>query len=288
MEFDMASTINTNMASLTAQRALGSTNGSLSTSMQRLSTGLRINSAKDDAAGLAIAERMTTQVRGMSVASRNANDAISMAQTAEGGLAKVGESLQRMRELAVQAANGSNKNEDRENLNKEYQSLAEEVGRVVGDTQFNSHKLLASVGVSNITFQVGAGSSDADKLKIEFASQIATVIGVSLKEIATTGAASSIGTQGAAQAVLDKLDAAINDVTASRSYLGSQQSRFENVVSSLSVNSENLSAAKGRIMDADFAVESSNLSRAQVLQQAGNTMLAQANQQPQQVMALLR
>jgi flagellin len=291
MEFDMASTINTNTASLTAQRALGSTNGSLSTSMQRLSTGLRINSAKDDAAGLAIAERMTTQVRGMAVASRNANDAISMAQTAEGGLGKVGESLQRMRELAVQAANGSNKDEDRENLNKEYQSLAAEVSRVVSDTQFNGKKLLASGGANDVTFQVGAGNdAGADRLSVEFASRVASVISASLDAIASTsaGANTSIGSQGDAQSAISALDTAINDVTGARSYLGSQQSRFENVVSSLSVNSENLSAAKGRIVDADFAVESSNLSRAQVLQQAGNTMLAQANQQPQQVMALLR
>ncbi|MCK6403140.1 MAG: flagellin FliC [Sphaerotilus natans subsp. sulfidivorans] len=285
----MPTTINTNMASLSAQRALQSTDGSLSTSMKRLSTGLRINSAKDDAAGLAIAERMTSQVRGMTVASRNANDAISMAQTAEGGLSKIGESLQRMRELAVQSANGSNSDEDRENLDKEYKSLAQEVSRVVEGTKFNGKSLLESGAAANTTFQIGAGTDATDTLDIEFSSQVASVIGAALDALTSTaGSSTTIGTAGAATTAIDDLDAAIDAVTESRSYLGAQQSRFENVVSNLSVASENIAAARGRITDADFAVESSNLSRAQVLSQAGNTMLAQANQQPQQVLSLLR
>lgn len=285
----MPTTINTNMASLSAQRALQSTNGSLSTSMQRLSTGLRINSAKDDAAGLAIAERMTSQVRGMAVASRNANDAISMAQTAESGLSKIGESLQRMRELSVQSANGSNSSSDQANLNKEYQSLASEVERVVKGTKFNQKSLLDSSAASNTTFQVGADTTaGTDTLDIEFDSEVASVIGAALADLMTTGGNGSIDSISNATGAITALDTAINAVTESRSYLGAQQSRFENVVSNLSVASENVAAARGRITDADFAVESSNLSRAQVLSQAGNTMLAQANQQPQQVLSLLR
>lgn len=280
----MPTTINTNMASLSAQRALQSTNGSLSTSMQRLSTGLRINSAKDDAAGLAIAERMTSQVRGMSVASRNANDAISMSQTAEGALGKVGESLQRMRELAVQARNGSNSSDDQANLDKEYQSLALEVTRVVEATEFNGKKLLDNANASDVEFQVGANTDTQDSLKIEFKTEVAAKMDTNLT--AVTGG--DITGEANAKTAIEDLDKLIDDVTSSRSYLGAQQSKFENVVSNLSVASENVSAARGRIVDADFAVESANLSRAQVLSQAGNTMLAQANQQPQQVMSLLR
>jgi flagellin len=280
----MPTTNNTNMASLSAQRALQSTNGSLSTSMQRLSTGLRINSAKDDAAGLAIAERMTSQVRGMSVASRNANDGISMAQTAEGALGKVGESLQRMRELAVQARNGSNSTDDRANLNKEYQSLSKEVARVVESTSFNQKKLLDNAATEDVTFQVGAGTDTQDGIKIEFKAEVAGKIDANLTTVKTT----EITDDAKAETAIDELDKLIDDVTGARSYLGAQQSKFDNVVANLSVASENVSAARGRIVDADFAVESANLSRAQVLSQAGNTMLAQANQQPQQVMSLLR
>jgi flagellin len=281
----MPTTINTNMASLGAQRALQSTNGSLSTSMQRLSTGLRINSAKDDAAGLAIAERMTSQVRGMSVASRNANDAISMAQTAEGALGKVGESLQRMRELAVQSRNGSNSTTDQENLDKEYQSLAEEVTRVVDGTKFNGKELLKDGSAADTDFQVGAGTTAEDTLTINFDTDVAAKIATNLTAVTSGDIKTDDGTTKTAIENLDKL---IDDVTGARSYLGAQQSKFENVVSNLNVASENVSSARGRIVDADFAVESANLSRAQVLSQAGNTMLAQANQQPQQVMSLLR
>ena len=283
----MPSTINTNMQSLSAQRALASTNGSLSTSMQRLSTGLRVNSAKDDAAGLAIAERMTSQVRGMSVASRNANDAISMAQTAEGALGKVGESLQRMRELAVQSRNGSNSDTDRANLDKEFQSLAEELTRVVDSSKFNGQSLLNSTNATDVEFQIGADTGSTDSLSIEFKTKVASVIATAIGSLTDT-ATSAITTADTAKTAIETLDAAINAVTESRSYLGAQQSRFENVVANLSVTSENVSAARGRIVDADFAVESSNLSRSQVLQQAGNAMLAQANQMPQQVMSLLR
>jgi len=276
----MASTINTNMSSLTAQRALGTSQGSLSTSMQRLSTGLRINSAKDDSAGLAIAERMTSQVRGMAVAGRNANDAISLAQTAEGALGKIGESLQRMRELSVQSSNSTNSSSDRANLDEEYQALSKEVSRVIEGTKFNGNQLL-NTGTA-MSFQVGADNNTTTD-----------TIDVNLTDISTgAGMAKALagGITSASQALarMTNLDAAIDEVTSARSNLGSVQNRFESVVANLSTTSENLQAAKGRIMDADFAVETSNMSRAQVLQQAGNAMLAQANQAPQQVMSLLR
>jgi len=276
----MASTINTNMSSLTAQRALGSTQGSLSTSMQRLSTGLRINSAKDDSAGLAIAERMTSQVRGMAVAGRNANDAISMAQTAEGALGKIGESLQRMRELSVQSANSTNSSSDRANLDEEYQALASEVTRVIGGTKFNGNNLL-NASATDMAFQVGADNVATDAITVSLTDMSA---GAGM----TAALAGGITSSTEALARMTNLDAAIDEVTSARSNLGSVQNRFESVVANLSTTSENLQAAKGRIMDADFAVETSNMSRAQVLQQAGNAMLAQANQAPQQVMSLLR
>jgi len=283
MEFDMSSTINTNMASLTAQRALGSTQGSLKTSMERLSTGLRINSAKDDSAGLAIAERMTSQVKGMAVASRNANDAISLAQTAEGSLGKIGESLQRMRELAVQSSNSTNSSSDRANLDEEYQALAAEVTRVIGGTKFNGNSLL-NASATDMAFQVGADNTATDAITVSL-TDISAGTGMAA---AITGAAANITSAANALATMSNLDAAIDEVTSARSNLGSVQNRFESVVANLSTTSENLQAARGRIMDADFAVETSNMSRAQVLQQAGNAMLAQANQAPQQVMSLLR
>ena len=276
----MASTINTNMSSLTAQRALGATQGSLSTSMQRLSTGLRINSAKDDSAGLAIAERMTSQVRGMAVAGRNANDAISLAQTAEGGLGKIGESLQRMRELAVQSSNSTNSSSDRANLNEEYTALASEVSRVLEGTKFNGNSLL-NASAADMAFQVGADAVATDAITVSL-TDISAGTGM------TAALAGGITSSAEALARMTNLDAAIDEVTSARSNLGSVQNRFESVVANLSTTSENLQAAKGRIMDADFAVETSNMSRAQVLQQAGNAMLAQANQAPQQVMSLLR
>ena len=279
----MPTTINTNMASLSAQRALQSTEGSLSTSMQRLSTGLRINSAKDDAAGLAIAERMTSQVRGMTVATRNANDAISMAQTAEGSLGKVGESLQRMRELAVQSANSTNDTSDRVNLNEEYTALATEVSRVLEGTKFNGKNLLNSAATS-MAFQIGTDTDATDRITVALRDMTA---GTGMAA-AITGAAASIATVGDALITISNLDAAIDEVTSARSNLGSVQNRFESVVANLATSQENITAARGRITDADFAVESANLSRAQVLSQAGNTMLAQANQQPQQVLSLLR
>ncbi|MBT9551830.1 MAG: flagellin FliC [Hydrogenophaga sp.] len=273
------STINTNVQSLNAQRNLAQSAGSLSTSMQRLSSGLRVNTAKDDAAGLAIAERMNAQVKGMNVAIRNANDGISLAQTAEGALGKVGDSLQRMRELAVQSANGSNSDADRANLDEEYQELALEVTRVLEGTKFNGTNLLnASAG---LTFQVGADNVTTDQIAIN-TTNLTAGSGI------TAVVAGGVGTRANALTAMDNLDTAIDEVTTARASFGAKQNRFDSVISNLQVSSENLAASRGRIMDADFAVETSNLSRGQILQQAGTAMIAQANQLPQGVLSLLR
>ena len=406
----MPQTINTNNVSLNAQRNLNQSQSSLATSMQRLSSGLRVNSAKDDAAGLAIAERMNTQVRGLNVAARNANDGISLAQTAEGALGKVGDMLQRMRELAVQAANASNSADDRKALQAEVTQLRDEIDRVAKGASFNGKKLLDG-SFTAATFQIGANSGDsitvgsltdtratalskigfsenttavvnpADATVTAFATPIAagaltiTVNGVATdlgpiaaatsgkervgqvieainrktadtgvsafltdkgngtfdldvvgsKTNPTTGAGyaasfsagftvvdtgfvpASALTAAAATATdlagigsvdvtsdkkawiaMKKLDSALDQVNNSRGTLGALQSRFENAVANIQIQAENLSAARGRIMDADFAMETANLSRAQILQQAGTAMVAQANQLPQQVLSLLK
>jgi len=288
----MPQTINTNLASLNAQRNLASSQSSLMTSMQRLSSGLRVNSAKDDAAGLAIAERMNAQVRGMNVAIRNANDGISMAQTAEGALGKVGDALQRMRELAVQARNASNSDDDKESLDKEFGELAKEIQRVLGGTTFNGKHILGSEAAS-LTFQVGANTTDDDTIVLTTsdltqASEITSIAGTYADVAGTRKSIGSSATVADIGLVIDGLDDAINKINSERATLGAAQSRFDAVISNLMVSSENQSAARSRIMDADFAAETANLSRAQILQQAGNAMVAQANQQPQQVLRLLQ
>ena len=284
----MASTINTNIASMNAQRNLSGSQSSLATSMQRLSSGLRVNSAKDDAAGLAIAERMNAQVRGMNVGMRNANDGISLAQTAEGALGKVGDSLQRMRELAVQARNATNSDSDKESLNKEYGELAKDLQRVLGGTTFNGKAILGADAQTQ-TFQVGANTSANDKIDI---ATINLTADASISTVAGTGGSAPAGIGSAVSAanidtVIDDIDAAIDTINGQRATLGASQSRFESVISNLQISVENQSAARSRIMDADFAAETANLSRAQILQQAGNAMIAQANQMPQQVLSLL-
>jgi flagellin len=379
--------INTNMISLNAQRNLGVTQSSLALSIQRLSSGLRVNSAKDDAAGLAIAERMNAQVRGMNVAVRNANDGISLAQTAEGALGKVGDMLQRMRELAVQSANATNSTDDRAALDKEVQSLKSEIGRMAATTSFNGVKILDGSFVAR-DFQVGAGASVTDRISVakianaqtgvlgtydsaeikvanaktlsgaalaagvftigtetitlttattgtQRAEQIVTEVnkvaettGVSASFDLESGAltlssdkaftltnttgtlvadtfgavsgtpiavTSSVGmsnldvkTAGNAYNALKSIDAAIRTVSTDRAGMGALQSRFESVIGNLQIASENIAAARGRIMDTDFAAETANLSRAQVLQQAGMAMLSQANAVPQNVLSLLR
>ena len=302
----MPQIINTNLQSLNAQRNLSMSQTSLSVSMQRLSSGLRVNSAKDDAAGLAIAERMNTQVRGMTVAIRNANDGISMSQTAEGALGKIGDMLQRMRELAVQSANGTNNQTDREALNNEFTQLQSEIGRLAANTSFNGQSVLT--GTTGFTFQVGANATTNDQITITGvditgtttsagtnAAALAEVINTTNTDILNVGAAGTGATfdvyTGATIGALDamaKIDLALSQVNTARSTFGAAQNRFDAVISSLNVSVESQTAARSRIMDADYASETANLSRAQILQQAGNAMVSQANQLPQQVLSLLR
>ena len=399
----MASNINTNIASMNAQRNLGLSAGSLATSMQRLSSGLRVNSAKDDAAGLAISERMNTQVKGLSVAARNSNDGISLAQTAEGALGKVGDMLQRMRELAVQSGNATNSKSDREALQAEVDQLRDEIDRVAKQSNFNGTKILDG-SFSGAVFQVGANSGEnitvgaltnttaqglasinygtasvtgikasdittsglaattslsitvdgvttdlgklakassaserlgqfveavnrkasdtgvtaflsgnkVDGFSVEFRSSKVDATGNAVTSVSFTGLAASttgvssvsivaatgtsitgidtisIETQADAWVALKKIDNAIDQINSARANLGALQSRFENTVGNIEIQSENLSASRGRIVDADFAKETANLSRTQILQQAGVAMVAQANQLPQGVLSLLR
>jgi flagellin len=267
----MALSINTNVNSLNAQRNLGMSQGSLATSMQRLSSGLRINSAKDDAAGLAIADRMNAQIKGITVAVRNANDGISLAQTAEGALSTVTDVLQRMRELAVQAQNGSNGTSDRANLDTEYQQLSQEITRIAAQTKFNGTAIVGSGTVAN-TFQIGANNGDTLTITT---TTVATVAG-------------GLTTSALASTAVAALDTALDTITSSRATYGAMINRFQFAINNLQVTGENQNAARGRIMDADFAAETANLARSQILQQAGTAMVAQANQLPNQVLSLLR
>ena len=284
----MAQIINTNLMSLNAQRNLGATQSALATSVQRLSTGLRVNSAKDDAAGLAIAERMNTQVRGMNVAIRNANDAISLSQTAEGALSKINDMGQRMRELAVQSANATNNETDREALNQEYQALAEEIKRNIAGTSFNGTKLFAAGAA--LTFQIGANNATTDQITITTATMTddSDLKGALGAMGANAASAPGISSFTFATDALAKLDAMLAKVNSKRAEFGAIQNRFQAVIETLQVNAENQTASRSRIMDADFAQETANLTRAQVLQQAGTSMLSQANQLPNNVLSLLR
>jgi flagellin len=285
------STINTNLISLNAQRNLKTSQGDLATSIQRLSSGLRVNTARDDAAGLAISERMNTQVRGMNVAMRNTSDAISLAQVAEGALGKTGDMFQRMRELAVQAANGTNNSDDLVSLNREFVQMAQEVTRTLGGTQFNGVTILSSTGSNN--FQIGANNNSLiDRLSFDnyawtAAAAITDVTGTAVIT-GTETPTMQITSQADAQAAIAGIDSALNEINSQRATWGSRQNRFENVVSNLMSAVENQTAARGRIVDADYAAETASLSRASILQQAGNAMVAQANQLPQQVLSLLR
>ena len=274
----MPMTINTNLVSMNAQRNSDASQMSLATSMQRLSSGLRVNSAKDDAAGSGIASRMNAQIKGMNVAVRNANDAISLSQTAEGALGKVGDMLQRMRELAVQSANATNSTADRASLDAEYQQLGAELGRTLTSTKFNGIAILAG-GAGAQAFQVGANNGDTVTVTTTDMSANATITAV-------TGG--GVTTVLAANTALTDIDTALVTVNSERALYGAAQNRFDSIVATLQVAAENQAAARSRIMDADFASETANLSRAQILQQAGTAMIAQANQLPQQVLTLLR
>ncbi|WP_406624241.1 flagellin [Acidovorax sp. SDU_ACID1] len=289
----MSMIINSNIASLNAQRNTIQSSNSLSTTMQRLSSGLRINSAKDDAAGLAIADRMNTQIRGMNVAIRNAGDAISMAQVAEGGLSAMNDMLQRMRDIAVQASNAPNSTGsgavsggDIQKLSNEYEQLGKELNRMLSATQFNGEQILQTTG--NYTFQVGANAGAENQITIN--SGDISLNGDTAFSGVTQGTNSALVTSAASGniAVISALDNALSAVNGRRATLGALQSRFENTVSYLRTAVENQSQARSRIMDADFAAETANLSRTQILQQAGTAMIAQANQLPQGVLSLLR
>ncbi|GAB3504996.1 flagellin domain-containing protein [Pseudoxanthomonas daejeonensis] len=274
----MAQVINTNVMSLNAQRNLSTNSASLATTIQRLSSGLRINSAKDDAAGLAISQRMTTQVRGMDVAARNANDGISLAQTAEGALSSIGDNMQRIRELAVQAANGTNSAEDRSALQKEVKQLSDEITRVKDNSNFNGTKLLNG-STTSFTIQVGADAGADNQIAISTVDMSAT---------ATAVAALDISSASGATAALTAIDTQLQSVNTARADLGAIQNRFSSVISNLQTSSENLSAARSRIQDTDYAKETAELTRTQILQQAGTAMLAQAKSVPQNVLGLLQ
>ena len=280
----MPQVINTNVMSLTAQRNLNNTQQALMQSLQRLSSGLRINSAKDDSAGLAIATRFTAQINGLNQAVRNANDGISLAQTAEGALQEITTNLQRMRELAVQSANGTYTSGDRTSLNKEVSSLKQEITRITQAVEFNGVKVLGSS--TSLVFQVGAKAvSGVDTISL-------SVVNVASAN-ATTGIGSalgtslSVGTADAAKSAITMIDTMLDRISSVRADFGTIQNRFESVVRNLQNVSENLSASKSRITDADFAAETAALTRNQILQQAGVAMLAQANAAPQSVLSLL-
>ena len=282
----MAQIINTNIMSLNAQRNLSATQSALATSVQRLSTGLRVNSAKDDAAGLAIAERMNTQVRGMNVAIRNANDAISLSQTAEGALSKINDMGQRMRELAVQSANATNNETDRASLDAEFQALSAEIKRNLEGTSFNGTKLFAAL--ATMTFQVGANNTATDQIAVVTTNLTADTTMTGILGGGGGATAADIKNVDKSREALDKLDKMLATVNAKRAEFGATQNRFEAVIQTLQVSAENQTAARSRIMDADFASETAALTRSQVLQQAGTAMLSQANSLPNNVLSLLR
>lgn len=270
----MALIVNSNIASLNSQRQLNRSTEALGSSYQRLSSGKRINSAKDDAAGLQISSRLTAQINGLNQASRNANDAISLAQTAEGALDEYTNSLQRMRTLAVQASNGSNTTSDRTALDAEYSELELELTRIQTDTEFGGKKLLD--GNYTEDFQIGANAGQTINITI---SKDLSAAGVSVDGDLTTFSN--------AQTAITQIDAALATVNGVRADLGAKQNRFASVIRSNDNTAENVSASRSRIEDTDFAAETAQLARTSVLQQASSSMLAQANQQPQIALSLL-
>ncbi|WP_312203918.1 flagellin N-terminal helical domain-containing protein [Mixta calida] len=321
--------INTNTLSLTTQNNLSKSQSSLGSAIERLSSGLRINSAKDDAAGQAIANRFTSNINGLSVAARNANDGISLAQTAEGALSEINNNLQRVRDLTVQAQNSSNSASDIDSIQSEVNQRMEEISRVTAQTDFNGIKVLSNAANKNFSFQVGAKDGEKIDIQVSAASgwDLASTIATDGKStlntastdstnnkingnartvkaegfdvllgkinasggIATTGV--GVNASGAITGTakpLEAIDAAIKSVDSQRSLLGASQNRFESTITNLNNTTNNLSAARSRIQDSDYATEVSNMSRAQILQQAGSSVLAQANQVPQTMLSLLR
>jgi len=275
----MAVVINTNVASLNAQRNLNKSQLGLNRSMERLSSGLRINSAKDDAAGLAISDRMTSQIRGLNQAARNSQDGISMAQTAEGALNETTNLLQRMRELAVQSANDTNTSTDRSSLDAEFKQLQAEIDRIAQNTQFNNRGVLNGSAASGMTFHVGANAGQTITLSIN---------SMGLTGLSIDSGDASIGIQSAANAAISAIDASIGLVDVERGKLGAVMNRLESTISNLSNVSENLSASRSRILDADIAQETSDMTKNNILQQAGVSVLSQANQSSQLALSLLQ
>lgn len=271
--------VNTNIASINAQRNLSNVTNRLGGNYRRLSTGLRISVAADDAAGLAISERLRSQVRSLEQAKRNANDGISMVQTAEGALNEVSSILTRLRELSIQASNGSVSNADKDTLDEEFQALVNEVNRIGQSTEFNGVKLLDGSATS-VSFQVGLGvTAGVDTLAVSLSPALSTTLALSTLDI---------GSGGATTTAITNIDAAINTISSLRGSLGAVQNRLGSTINNLAVQSENLSAAESRIRDVDVAYETAQLTRNSIMQQAAISVLSQANSQPQSALALLQ
>ena len=280
----MALTVATNTGALMAQAAASSVNKEMEISMERLSTGKRINSAADDAAGVAIASRLSSEIRGTDQAIRNAMDAQALIDTAEGAQIEVVNLLQRMRELAVQAANDTNDSNDRASLNTEFQALESEIDRIGATTSWAGINLLASTGGKTLSFQVGSRTNDADVISVTIKRVNQSGMGSSATNISST----SLTSRANAQAAITAMDAAIVSMNSQRGSLGAVSNRLDSTVANLTNISTNLSGGKGRIEDADFAAETTNLAKAQILQQASTAMLAQANASKQNVLSLLQ
>ena len=271
--------VNTNVTSINAQRNLSTVTDRLSTNYRRLSTGLRISTASDDAAGLAISERLRSQVRSLEQGKRNANDGISLVQTAEGALNEVSSILTRLRELSIQSSNGSVSNQDKDTLNEEFKSLVSEVNRIGRSTEFNGVKLLDG-SASSVSFQIGFGTtSGIDTLAVSLAAALSTSLSLNSLDI---------GSAGTTTTAITNIDAAINTVSSLRGSLGAAQNRLGSTINNLGVQVENLSAAESRIRDVDVAYETAQLTRNNILQSAAISVLSQANAQPQSALQLLR
>lgn len=283
----MALTVNTNTTSLGVQKNLNRAADALSTSMTRLSSGLKINSAKDDAAGLQIATRMTSQIRGQTMAIKNANDGISIAQTAEGAMQEQTNILQRMRELAVQSRNDTNSKDDRAALDKEFQSMLTEIDRIANSTQLNGKNLLDG-SASSMVFQVGSNADSNNQISIDLSKKLTSggaLSALSGKSITGADSATASATFGNAMSAIDSALQTINDV---RADLGAAQNRLTSTINNLQNINENAEAARGRVQDTDFAAETAQLTKQQTLQQASTSVLAQANQLPSSVLKLLQ
>jgi flagellin len=271
--------VNTNVSSLIAQQNLSNTSSALANNIGRLSSGLRVRSAADDAAGLAISEDFKASIRSLSQAKRNANDGVSLIQTADGSLKEVSGLLVRMRELAVQARNGTNNTTQRGYLNDEFQQLRSEIDRIANTTEFNGLTLLDGDQVSGLSFQVGMGTTNDDRLTISIATSNASALGLSTSTISSTSGADS---------AITSLDDAISDISTRRAVMGAMQNRLQVTMSNLDTYGTNLSAANSRIVDVDVAAETAEMTKNSILLQAGSAMLAQANQAPQIALSLLQ